>query len=210
MKKAPQRDSLWQTIVRGLRTTGRFPAPHQLGTTQGISESRVRQLLGDLERHGLIERRGLGVGRAPILGLTPTGIVRAGLGVPVIGAIQGGAPGESALEPISYFRLPSKPGRFALRVAGDSMAEAILDGDYVFLEPNPDPPNGRVCAVRVGHGDATLKRFYRRGDQARLEANNPSFAPITANLEDIRIEGVMVGLLRGDVAELVGVEANTV
>ncbi len=210
MRDTPQRNSLWQAIVRELRASGRFPAPHQLRSTLEISESRVRQLLGDLERHGLIERRGLGVGRAPILTLTPTGIVRAGLGVPVIGAIQGGAPGESASEQISFFRLPSKPGRFALRVTGDSMAETILDGDYVFLEPNPDPPNGRVCAVRVGHGDATLKRFYRRGDQARLEANNPSFAAITANLEDIRIEGVMVGLLRGDVAELVGVEVSTV
>jgi len=46
----------------------------------------------------------------------------------------------------------------------------------------------------VNEGQATLKRFYREQDRARLQPANPDYQPIYSN--DCRINAVVVGLVR--------------
>jgi repressor LexA len=198
MRKAPQRETLWQIILDELRSNGRFPAPHQLRQLLGVSEGRVRQLLQDLETQKLISKQTNGKGRSPNLSLTSMGFAKAGLGIPLVGRIRGGALSESSMEFEGYLNLPFKSACFALRVVGNSMADEILEGDVVLLDPNHVVSDGKICAVRVGHEEATLKRFYRVGAEAKLEPNNPEFETITARLEDVSIEGLMIGLIRGD------------
>ena len=52
-----------------------------------------------------------------------------------------------------------------------------------------------VVALVEGES-ATLKRFYREGAQIRLQPANEAMAPIMVNEEDLRIQGVVVGVLR--------------
>jgi repressor LexA len=45
--------------------------------------------------------------------------------------------------------------------------------------------------------EVTLKRIYREGDSAvRLQPANPSMPPMIAPAEDVRVQGIIVGLLR--------------
>jgi repressor LexA len=47
------------------------------------------------------------------------------------------------------------------------------------------------------NGEATLKRFYNEGDgRVRLQPANDRMAPIYAPEGDVKVQGVVVGLMR--------------
>jgi repressor LexA len=51
--------------------------------------------------------------------------------------------------------------------------------------------------VVAGWGaDATLKRFYPEGDTVRLQPANAAMKPIRVPAKDVRVQGVVVGLMR--------------
>jgi len=90
---------------------------------------------------------------------------------------------------------------YALRVSGDSMIEDhIADGDLVIMRSltgNEAVSNGEIVAARVeGHG-TTLKRFYQEGEIITLQPSNQKYQPITANTEQVQVQGVLVGVWRG-------------
>jgi SOS-response transcriptional repressor LexA len=76
------------------------------------------------------------------------------------------------------------PGRYALRVRGDSLVElGVYDGDMAVVDPEQPAHHGDLVAALLPseHGDedlATLKVFELRQDQAWLVAANPVYAPI--------------------------------
>ena len=76
------------------------------------------------------------------------------------------------------------PGRYALRVRGDSLVElGIFDGDLAIVDPEQPARHGDLVAALLPseHGDedlATLKVFELRQGQAWLVAANPVYAPI--------------------------------
>ncbi len=106
----------------------------------------------------------------------------AQLGVPVIGAIAAGVPILATEQHDSYLEdvVPS-PGRFALKVRGDSMIEAgILDGDFAVIDSKRNVNNGDIGAVVVD-GEATLKRVKFGGDHIVLEPANSQYKPLTVD-----------------------------
>jgi repressor LexA len=51
--------------------------------------------------------------------------------------------------------------------------------------------------VALLHGqEATLKRFYREHGRVRLQPANAAMAPILVDGQDLRIQGVAVGVWR--------------
>jgi repressor LexA len=42
----------------------------------------------------------------------------------------------------------------------------------------------------------TLKRFYRDGDRVRLQPANPAVSPIVLPDEQVRVQGVVIGVIR--------------
>jgi len=86
---------------------------------------------------------------------------------------------------------------YALLVSGDSMIEAeIFDGDVILIRKNPDPPEGSiVAAVRDDKNEATLKRFYRRGELLELRPAHPTMKPLKWPAAESRIDGVFVGVI---------------
>jgi repressor LexA len=84
---------------------------------------------------------------------------------------------------------------FALQVRGDSMIEEnIRPGDYVICRRAQTAQNGQLIVALVHEGQATLKRFYREQDRARLQPANPDYQPIYS--DDCRINAVVIGLVR--------------
>lgn len=90
---------------------------------------------------------------------------------------------------------PSSQARsFALRVSGDSMIGAqIQDGDLVILEAREAKGNDIVAALL--DGETTLKRLVSRDGSAFLRAENPAY-PDLIPIEELTVQGVMVGLIR--------------
>lgn len=120
--------------------------------------------------------------------------------VPLIGTIACGTPILAEQNVEMYISVPSMwRADFALMCKGDSMSPTIQDGDLVCIRSQITAANGQITAVLIDD-EATLKRFYRHGDTVILHPENPRFTPMTYTKEeinDLRIEGVAVGICRG-------------
>jgi repressor LexA len=185
------------------------PTIAELAIQLSLSRSTVFEHLGELQRKSLLATS---PGRARSLRLTPQGqrllsIARAEVvedrdesraGVPLLGQVAAGVPVE-AVENKENLSLGSCFGTgddlFALQVRGDSMiGENIRPGDYVLCRRAETAQNGQLVVALVNEGQATLKRFYKEPDKARLQPANPDYQPIYSN--DCCINAVVVGLLR--------------
>ncbi len=166
-----------------------------LGGTFGIGDRTVREHLDAVARKGHIEIRSRGPGRSPFIKLLATG-------VPLVGHIAAGPLSEALEFPEGYLKLPAYPGRFGLRVRGDSMADEVKDGDVVLLKKRPHK-SGEICAVRVDRSDATLKYLdlYVNPETVCLRPHNPEYPTVEVEAERVVIDGVFSGLLRGDVID---------
>ncbi|HEX2864872.1 MAG TPA: S24 family peptidase, partial [Deinococcales bacterium] len=189
MKLPRVQQELWDSIIRHVRTEGQIPPPHILRDERGCAHSTLSEALQALEAKGLLTFQGRGRGRTPFLRLTSKGQLMAGLrGLPVVGAIPAGRLADAVQDPIAFLNVPTKPGWFALRVAGDSMAEVILDGDLVVLQPEAQPRPNEICAVRVGNDQATLKYLRWHEDRAELVPHNPAYPTVQVPLAEVQID----------------------
>ncbi len=185
------------------------PTIAELASQLSLSRSTVFEHLAELQRKSLLSTC---PGRARSLKLTPQGrrLLKhtqaqaiedeetPHTGVPLLGQVAAGLPVE-AVENRDTLSLASCFGTgddlFALQVRGDSMIEEnIRPGDYVICRRAETAQNGQLVVALVKEGQATLKRFYREPDRARLQPANSNYAPIYS--DDCRINAVVVGLLR--------------
>jgi repressor LexA len=146
------------------------------------------------DRH---QRRGLELLDA---GAISTGSV-AGRELPFLGRIAAGRPieavsgDETLAVPTALFGARGDE-HFVLAVTGESMiGEGIHDGDWVIVERRERADAGEMVVALLGD-EATLKRFYPEGDRVRLQPSNPSMKPIYVPAGDVRIQGIVVGLMR--------------
>ncbi len=127
-------------------------------------------------------------------------VPEASVGIPLLGEVAAGKP----LEMYSVEETLDVPeslwqGRkvFALRVRGQSMVDAgIRDGDYLIVEPADTADDGRTVVAEVD-GQVTVKKLYRSaGGQVRLQPANPEMLPLVIGGDQVRVRGVVVGVLR--------------
>jgi len=122
--------------------------------------------------------------------------------VPLLGTVAAGHPIEAIEQGGESIGVPpemiGRPGEtFALRVRGDSMIEdQICDGDVVVIERRNEARNGETVVALVRGDEATLKRFYRRGERVELVPANSAMTPIEVPAQDVQIRGVVRGLMR--------------
>ncbi len=126
-------------------------------------------------------------------------------GLPVIGRVAAGNPilAEENIE--EHYQMDAAifypAADYLLRVKGMSMRDVgILNGDLLAVHRTQDVRSGQIVVARLGD-EVTVKRFRRRGNKVRLMPENPSFKPIEVDLrdEDLTIEGLAVGVIRGEV-----------
>ena len=87
---------------------------------------------------------------------------------------------------------------YMLKVRGESMIESqIADGDYVVIRKQEQADNGEKVVAMVDKS-MTLKKFYRKRDQVRLEPCNSTMEPILVDAakQNVQILGVLVGVIR--------------
>lgn len=120
-------------------------------------------------------------------------------GIPLRGTIAAGAPVEAMESPetLDFTDFAGSPDTFALRVRGDSMIEDhICAGDYVLVQKVQTARDGEIVVALVDGVETTLKRFYREGDNVRLQPANASMAPIIVPAENVQLQGRVLAVLR--------------
>jgi len=87
---------------------------------------------------------------------------------------------------------------YVLRVEGNSMIEEqIRDGDYIVVQAQESAEDGQMVVALVSGEAATVKKLYREPHgRVRLQPANPTMEPILVDATDVRVQGVVVGVIR--------------
>jgi repressor LexA len=183
------------------------PSVREIGERVGLSSSStVQSHLKTLERRGLLRRdptkpRALVPADMVLRAVAPPARRESGpetISLPIVGRVAAGVPITAAENLEDTFVLPAsfvgKHGSFMLRVKGDSMIDAaILDGDLIVVEPQPDANNGEIVVAMID-GEATVKTFYREANRIRLQPENRNMAPIY--VDDVTVVGRVEAVVR--------------
>jgi repressor LexA len=186
-----------------------LPTIGELASELGISRSTTFEHIEELRKKGYLSN---GTGRARSLELSLKAHKLPALsaqeksnlsiqkteGISLAGRVAAGLPIE-AIENKESLSLKSCFGNteeiFALEVQGDSMTgDGISDGDYVICRKSSTADDGQLVVAIVDGENATLKRFYKETNKARLQPSNDEYQPIYS--ENCRIEAVVIGLIR--------------
>ena len=172
-------------------------APSLIEIAQGIgirSKSLISRYVHALVKQGVIE---LAAGQYRQIRLKAENA-----GIPLMGAIAAGRPNEAlSTETSDIIGLLQDQARlepFALKVKGDSMIEeGIVDGDMVLCEPRTQARNGEIVVALIDEQEATLKRIqYTANNTITLHPANAALSPMTFPAEQVRIQGIYMGLVR--------------
>ncbi len=177
------------------------PTVREIMDGLGLSSTNVvRKYLKILERKGYIKRQFHSPRAIEIVDTATES--SEGWSVPIVGGVGGGTP-HPVIEDIGGYLWVDKTicgnnTAFFMRVAGDSMIDAhIQAGDLVLIKPQPVANNGEIVVALVD-GEATVKRFYQKGDTVQLKPEHPTMKPIIIRQEDahVSIVGRVVAVLR--------------
>lgn len=199
----PRQIEILKTVARLEPILGRPPLATEVAQELGISRQALHVHLNQLRLLGLLEYQGrTGRNSVPLLSEAARRLLQPGF--PVLGQIAAGPPGFADAFPEGQARnladlLPLRPGDYLLRVAGDSMIGAgIYPGDHVAVRPDELPAPGEIAVVFLpGEETATLKRWYRQGEEVILIAENPVYPPMHFAAQAVRLQGVVIGHIGG-------------
>lgn len=163
------------------------------------SLATVHEHLTNLERKGYIRRK---YNESRAIEILPSEVYQRAIELPLLGSVAAGAPievmqnGESMAVPDGMLRRGGS--HYVLRVRGDSMIEEhIRDGDYVVVNDRKAADNGEMVIAMLDGAGATVKRYYRERDgRIRLQPANENMQPFFVHEDDIRIQGIVVGVIR--------------
>ncbi len=188
-----------------LQRGGVSPTQREIREKFGFSSfGTVQKHLKLLQEKGLLKRdwnrrRGVEPDEIAVAALMPAVLPSGVYELPLAGAIAAGQPIES-YDPGETVTVPEmlagRGDHYVLKVRGDSMIEdGIHDGDFVIVMRRETARPGETVVALI-RGEATLKRFYPEGERVRLQPANASMEPIFAASGDVRVQGIVVGLMR--------------
>ncbi len=179
---------------------GYAPSFEEIAQSFGYASlATVHEHLSNLERKGYI-RKSYNESRSIELVRRDHGAPTVEL--PLMGAVAAGLPIEAIPDTESIAVPPDMVRRqrdnYVLRVEGNSMIEEqIRDGDYIVVQAQPTAEDGEMVVALVGGDSATVKKLYREGgNRVRLQPANPTMEPIIVDADDVRIQGIVVGVIR--------------
>lgn len=120
--------------------------------------------------------------------------------IPLLGVTAAGAPLEAVPEDRTVSIPRDMLGRFrtfALEVRGESMIdEQIKPGDVIVVQERNTAENGQTVVALINETDVTLKKYYVQRDCIRLVPANATMQPIELRHDQVRVLGVVSGLIR--------------
>ncbi|MBI1912783.1 MAG: repressor LexA [Deltaproteobacteria bacterium] len=134
--------------------------------------------LDALERKGFIKRNP-NISRA--IEIIDSAVKNA-VSIPIVGHVRAGSPHPAIEDILGHVALDSRffkcRDAFMLKVEGDSMTGAGIDeGDFLIVRPEKDASDGEIVVAMLD-GQATVKRFFRKGGSVMLKPENPNLEPI--------------------------------
>lgn len=203
-------------INKIIKETGCCPSFDEMKDAIGLkSKSGIHSLINALEEREFIKKlphkaRALEVVRLPKF--KPKAILEeekkreialknsAAL-IPLYGKIAAGVPIEAIADESQTIAVPfemvSKGQFYGLKIEGDSMIEAgILDGDVAIIKKADTAENGSIVVALVDDETATLKKFYKKENEAWLMPCNKNYETKKIALNRVKVQGVLSSIIR--------------
>ena len=181
-----------------------FPTFDEMRNNLSIkSKSGIYKLLSSLEEKGFIKKT---PHKARALELTNSSnnssLNTKETNVPFLGRIAAGNPIEAitgSFEQISVpnYLLNNRDEHFTLEVNGDSMIdEGIFDGDIVVIKKTQQANIGDIVVALIDGNEVTLKKFRSFKNSVALEPANKNYKTRIFGEGRVKIQGLLVGLIR--------------
>jgi repressor LexA len=199
----PKQQQIFNYIRKHIEGKGYPPAIRDICDAFSISSPNgVMCHLKALEKKGHISRvtKHKNRQRAQARGITIPGVSAGGFSLPLKGVVAAGRAieAEETDEKLELRDMFGDDDLFVVKVKGESMIEGhIANGDYVVIRRSETCENGEKVIAMVDRA-MTLKKFYKKKDQIRLEPMNSTMQPILVDpsRQDVRILGVLAGVIR--------------
>jgi len=179
---------------------GYAPSFEEIAESFGYSSlATVHEHLSNLERKGYI-RKAYNESRS--VELTRPDAGAPSIELPLLGAVAAGLPIEAIADHETLAVPPDMVSRrrdnYVLRVEGNSMIEEqIRDGDYIVVQAQDTAEDGQMVVALVANEAATVKKLYREsGGRVRLQPANPTMEPIFVDAQELKVQGIVVGVIR--------------
>jgi repressor LexA len=199
-----------QQVLRAIRNwvvhSGVAPTVEELRKSLGVGSTHtVQRYLQRLQREGFIERW---PGARGIKLLRDTDGELRTRSVPIVGVVPAGSPTwaeehvEGWIRLPEAFLVPASSQFFILRVTGDSMDKAIVDGeniedgDLVLVRQQQTADPGQIVVALVD-GEATVKRLGKGPNYFVLKPESTNHVHQSIVLDrDTLIQGVVCRVLK--------------
>ena len=207
----PRQQQILDFIEQFLDENGIPPTVRDIQSGCSISSTSVVDYnLRLMERDGYLKRRSEVARGIELLDETGLPVANGAARVQIVGSIAAGEPipafSSEGVDSAAEFDIvevrPDLKKRhgtlYALSVKGTSMIDALIDdGDVVVIKPTNTARNGEmVVAWLREEEEATLKKFFREGDQVRLQPANSTMDPIYVSADNVEVKGRVVEVLR--------------
>lgn len=199
----PRQQEFLAYLRHRIRSGDGIPTLREAAKEQGVSHASVASLFRALQDKGWLRRDGR-YSRTIILQeeSAPEHTVAASRVVPIIGQVAAGLPLYAQQEWAGGLVVDGTVFRgehlFALRVQGDSMKDVgIFNGDLAICEPRQYADNGEIVVALINNEEATVKRFFYRGDHIELKPENDAYPVMVFALGEVLIQGKVIGIQRG-------------
>ena len=199
-KLTDRQQEILDFIVSEIQRQGYPPTLREICSKFDISSTQgVRRHIDALEKKGYIQRepgaRSISVS-SDILDLS---LGQDVVSIPLLGEVAAGTPifaDENVEDQITVSSdwVGPRGEHFFLKVKGYSMAYSILPGDLVLVEQTQVAHNGEIIVALI-EDEATVKRFYKKGSEIRLQSDNPEFEDIIPQ-DSLQILGRVTALMR--------------
>ena len=195
-------------IKEQLLAKGYPPSVREICQAVGLkSTSTVHSHLNKLEKLGYIRRdptkpRAIEIlDGGNVFANNNNTVMQEMITLPLVGQVTAGEPILAQQNIQEYIPLPAQlikgTDTFLLKVKGESMINAgILDNDYVVVDKGATASNSQIVVALVNKESATVKRFFKEGNNVRLQPENDFMDPIILNERDVEIVGTVTGVFR--------------
>ena len=195
-------------IKEQLLAKGYPPSVREICQAVGLkSTSTVHSHLNKLEKLGYIRRdptkpRAIEIlDGGNVFANNNNTVMQEMINLPLVGQVTAGEPILAQQNIQEYIPLPAQlikgTDTFLLKVKGESMINAgILDNDYVVVDKGATASNSQIVVALVNKESATVKRFFKEGNNVRLQPENDFMDPIILNERVVEIVGTVTGVFR--------------
>ena len=199
-----KQSKLYNFLKDKIKKTNVSPSFEEMKIAMGLkSKSGVQRLINGLIERGFIEKkdnkkRAINIVNNPVSKKNNDLVTN----LPLLGSIAAGNPVEAIENSDENIQIPlhlisANKKNYVLKVEGDSMVKkGIVDGDKAIIEYCNDAENGDIVVALINDNEVTLKKLKKDKDKIYLIPANDNYKIQSFNLNEIKIQGKLKGIIR--------------